>query len=177
MNKSNCLHIGTLVKLYGYKGGYVLALDDYIGDDIEKWELVFIEIDGLLVPFFIDTLILTGELTAIVTFDDLTSETKAKKFLKCEVYQLKSMVPKPELLISDQLKGYEVIDKKIHHIGRVDEIINYKQNLLLRIINGTQEILVPLADPIIVHINHKKKEIEITAPEGLINLNNQMFKA
>jgi len=171
VQKSECLHIGSLVKLNGYKGGFVLALENKASLEIEKWRCAFLEIDGLLVPFFIDKITLTGDITAIVTFDDVTSETKAKKFLNCEVYQLKSLVPKPDLLETDRLKGYEVIDKKTNRIGKVEEIINYNQNFLLRILNGEKEILVPLAEKIILRINHKKKEIEISAPEGLFNLN------
>jgi 16S rRNA processing protein RimM len=172
VQKSDCLHVGTLVKLYGYKGGFVLALDEPLGEEIEKWEWIFLDVDGLLVPFFIDTISLTGEITAYVTFDDIISETQARRFLNCELFQKKSLVPKPTTrLETDLLKGYEVIDKKTNRIGKVDEIINYNQNLLIRILNGKKEILVPLADQIIVRINHKKKEIEISAPEGLFDLN------
>ena len=171
MNKSDCHHVGTLIKLYGYKGAYVLALGSYFGEEIQKWESVFIEIDGLLVPFFIDKLDLTGETTAIITFEELPSETLAKKYLNCNVYQLTELITIEDQLDVNQLSGYNVIDKTIGSIGTVAEILNYKQNLLLRVVKGKKEILVPIAENIIVKVNHKKKEILIAAPEGLFELN------
>ena len=172
MNKSDCYHIGSLVKLYGFKGGYVLALGSYLGEEIEKWESLFIEIDGLLVPFFIDKIELTADTTVIVTFEDLSSETKAKKFLNCDVYQLRSLVNMEKPQGVDLLVGYTVIDEKMGNIGKVEEILDYKQNLLFRVVKGKKEILVPIAEHIIVKVNHHKKEILMIAPEGLFDLNN-----
>ncbi len=171
MDKSSCLHIGSLVKLYGYKGEFVLALNESFQIDIEKWESVFIEIDGLLVPFFIENLVLTQDLTAIISFIDLTSEIKAKKFLNFDVYQSKALVNEPQKYDYENLKGYNVIDKRTKYLGKVENIVNYNQNLLLRIINENKEIFVPLVDNIITKINHKKKEIKINAPDGLLDLN------
>ena len=67
--------------------------------------------------------------------------------------------------------GYEVVDQTAGPIGKVDEILNYKQNLLLRVVKGKKEILIPISENIIVKVNHKKKEILIAAPEGLFEIN------
>ena len=92
MNKSDCNRVGTLVKLHGFKGEYILALDSYLGEEIENWESVFFDIEGLLVPFFISKLRLTADTTATVGFDDISTEDKARRFLHCEVYQLQSLI-------------------------------------------------------------------------------------
>ena len=149
----------------------VLALVTAIGIDIEKWELVFIEIDGLLVPFFIDKILISGELTAIVAFNGISGETKAKKILNCEVYQLKSLVPEPGLVDSDRVKGYNVIDINAGNVGKIDSILYYNKNHLLRILKGEKEILIPWVENIIININHKKKEVIISAPDGLLDIN------
>jgi 16S rRNA processing protein RimM len=96
----------------------------------------------------------------------------AKKFLNCEVYQLNSLVPEPVQSASDRMKGYNVIDNNANHIGMIDSIINYNQNHLLRIFQDKKEILVPWVEDIIISINHKKKEVRISVPEGLLDINN-----
>ena len=170
-NKSDCRHIGTLVKLYGYKGEFVLAKDEDIVIETEDWESVFIEIDGLLVPFFIDKIINPSEVTAIISFDGIKLEDKARKFLNMEVFQVLSLVSNQEIIDTDKLNGYKVIDHKVKYIGIVDGILNYNQNLLLRIINEKKEILIPLVEKIIININHKKQEIYINSPDGLFEIN------
>ena len=53
MNNSDYREIGVLAKLHGFKGEYVLVSDSTISEEIEDWESVFIEIDGLPVPFLL----------------------------------------------------------------------------------------------------------------------------
>jgi 16S rRNA processing protein RimM len=170
MNKSDCRLIGTLVKLHGVKGRYVMFSDSIISEDIEKWESVFLNIEGLLVPFFIDFINLTSDTSAVIGFDDIDSPEKAKEFVPSDVYQSNSLAGDDDDISPNQLEGYNVFDQKTGLVGSIEEILDYNQNLLFRILKKGQEILIPVSDDIIVSVNHKKKEIMIKAPEGLLDL-------
>jgi len=172
MNKSDTRLIGTLVKLHSFKGRYVLVSETGISEEIENWESVFLEIEGLLVPFFIDFINITSDTSAIIGFEDIDSSDKAKEFIQYNVYQLISLAGAEEENVEpEHLSGYKVFDQKTGIIGTVDKILDYNQNLLLRIIKNKQEILIPLNEEIIIKVNHKKKEIVIAVLEGLLGLN------
>ena len=173
MIKSDTRLIGTLAKLHSFKGRFVLISETSISEDIENWESVFLEIEGLLVPFFIDHITITSDTSVIIGFEDIDSSEKAKEFVSSKVFQLLTLAGKEEKIevVPEHMSGYTVIDKKVGNIGKIDKILDYNQNLLFRIVKGKQEILIPLSEEFIISINHKKKEVIISAPEGLLDLN------
>lgn len=172
MNRSDTQLIGALVKLHGFKGNYVLVSESAISEKIKKWESVFLEIEGLLVPFFISYISITSETSAIIGFEDIDSPEIAQEFVSSNVYQLSKLVgTRKKDTVTDHLTGYTVIDKNVGVIGTIDQILDYNQNLLLSLKKGKQEILIPVHEEIIVNVNHKKKEITIDAPEGLLDIN------
>jgi len=171
INKSDCQLIGVLVKLHGYQGAYNFVSDFYLSEEIKNWESVFLEIEGLLVPFFIDSIDITGDNTAIISFEDVNSSEKAKELLSCRVFQSNKMTGSLEENLSpDLLAGYQIIDKKTGPVGIIDQVLNYNQNILFRILKEKREILIPANEEIILKVNHKKKEITIAAPEGLLDI-------
>lgn len=172
MNYSDTQLIGTLIKLHGFKGRYVLASESVISEKIKKWESVFLQIEGLLVPFFINYISLTSDTSAIIGFEDIDTSDAAQEFVSVNIFQLSKLVgSRKKEVITDPLIGYSVIDRKVGNIGTVDQLLDYNQNLLLSIRKSKQEILIPLNEEIIVNVNHKKKEITIDAPEGLLDIN------
>ena len=54
MLKENCLHIGSIFKLHGYKGNIILYNENDYSFDFKKINHLFIDIDKILVPFFIE---------------------------------------------------------------------------------------------------------------------------
>lgn len=171
INKSDCQSIGVLAKLHGYKGEYVLVSDFNLDNDITNWESVFLEIDGLLVPFFIDSVKITSDTCAFIAFTDINSSEQAKEFLSCWVYQLKTITNvKEEDVDLTLLSGYKVIDKKAGVIGKIEQVLDYNQNFLFQVLHGKRTILIPINEEIIVKVNHQKKEVIIAAPEGLLDL-------
>ena len=148
-----------------------MVSESFLNEEFEDWESVFVEIDGLLVPFFIESLRVSSESSAVITFCDINSSEKAKEFVNCKVFQLISIAGEVELIKTPEVViGYKVIDVKAGAIGRIEEVVDYKTNLLFRILKGETEILIPVTAELIVKVNHRKKEMTIQAPEGLLEL-------
>ena len=171
MDKSGYSIIGFLSKLQGYKGEYLLVSDYSFHKNIKKWESVFLEIDGLLVPFFIQSLRLTSDSAAIVAFDRISSAEAAKEFISCNVYQHNNLLDKkkPELE-ADSFIGYKLIDSETGSVGKIDSILTYSQNILFRVTHKKREILIPVIEDAITNIDEQKKEITMQMPEGLLDL-------
>jgi 16S rRNA processing protein RimM len=171
MIKSDCRYIGTLAKLHSFKGRFVLISDGEINKEIENWESILLEIDGLLVPFFIDSMKITSDSSAIIGFEGINDPEQARELISCKVYQLSAVAIHAEKdFVQDDLAGYTIIDQKLGSIGEIDQILDYNQNLLFRILKGNREILIPVSEEIIVKVNHKKKEIIMDVPDGLLDL-------
>jgi len=172
ITKENCLLLGTLAKPHGTKGSLLLWLGNMYVEDMKKRESVFAEIDGLLVPFFIENFKKNSLETAIVKFEGIDSETKAKVFAGITIYVLKEKVRQKrkstEALPS--FSGFKVIDKQLGFVGIAGEISDIANNPLLLVNQGNKEFLIPLHKDIILEIKNKDREIRINAPEGLFEL-------
>lgn len=165
--------IGILSKIHGVNGELVLRLNNnLITDDIEELGTVFIEFDGLLVPFFVSGFYSKNPNSFIIKFDDIDSADQANEFVNCKVFTQDLITPETDDLISDpdSIVGYTVIDKKYGNIGKISEFLNLPNNPLLRVIKGKREILIPVNDEYILEIDDANKTIFINATEGLIDL-------
>ena len=172
MKKTDCKLLGTIAKPHGYKGQMLLISENDLPDDLENWESVFVEIDGLLVPFFFKDINHTHDDSAIIQFEDLENIDLIGELIHCNVYYplKKGKKKKNQPVDLNDLEGYTVIDKHHGNIGLASEILDYNQNLLLKILKGEKEILIPIQESIIENVDDKTKTIYINAPEGLIDI-------
>jgi 16S rRNA processing protein RimM len=172
MKKEECYHLGYISKIHGFKGELILLTKEQISLNLNELESVFIEINGRLIPFFIDSLSQTGTSFFIVKFHDVDNAIKAQQYLKCNLFMPLSALPKPkkkEITFND-LVGYTVIDDNYGEIGEVSKILEMPQQTIFEIKNGRKEILIPANEEIIHKIDKNKKVILINAPDGLIDL-------
>jgi len=172
INLSDCIELGVLGKPHGIKGHIVLKLKNLSFEDIQEMELVFILIDGLPVPFFVEEFSERTDDSILIKIDTILSETHARKYSDLKVYINKknlSIKHIPDLPI-DNIIGYTVIDKQFGTIGKLDTVLNFDSNSVIRIIDGKIEILLPLQAEFILSINDSKQEIIVNCPEGLLDL-------
>ena len=169
---SDCIELGTITKCHGVRGQVVLRLNNLSFNDIKEMELVFIEIDGLPVPFFITEYSERSKDTLVLTVDDIEEVNEAKGLVDCLVYIKSSQVEIAENLIpqTNLLIGYAVIDIQLGKLGVIDEILYFDKNPLLRILNNKKEILLPLHEEFILEIDNRNKFLHVKAPEGLLDI-------
>ena len=65
--------------------------------------------------------------------------------------------------------GYNIINEG-ENIGAVTEVIEQPHQILLTINYKGNEAYIPLHDESLEKIDHKKKEIHVILPEGLLEL-------
>lgn len=172
MDLKDSIYIGQIAKLHGYKGGVSLFLDVTHPEEYMDMESFFIEIDGILTPFFVESFKLKNKGFAAVKFQGIDTEQEAKSLLKKKVF-----IPETELRELDESNfydheviGYEVEDVVKGEIGKVTAIADLKQNPLLVIEFKDKEILLPIFDGLIVKVDRKLKRLKVKAPDGLIDL-------
>ena len=172
MDLKDSIYIGQIAKLHGYKGGVSLFLDVTHPEEYIDMESFFIEIDGILTPFFVESFKLKNKGFAAVKFQGIDTEQEAKSLLKKKVF-----ISETELRELDESNfydheviGYEVEDVVKGKIGKVTAITDLKQNPLLVIEFKDKEILLPIFEGLIVNVDRKLKRLKVKAPDGLIDL-------
>jgi 16S rRNA processing protein RimM len=172
IKKNDCILLGTLTKPHGTKGSVILWFKDLKAEDIKERGTVFIEIDGLLVPFFIESLLEKSADAAILKLKGINSESQVKGFSGCHVFvrtdQIRQRKKSGTVILS--LKGYKIRDIRLGDIGIAGDIEDIANNPLLQVLREDKEYLVPFHTDIILEIRDKEKLIVIEAPEGLFEL-------
>jgi len=174
LNKDQYQKIGKLTKPHGVLGEVLVRLTpEFCRKTIEP-EWLFLDIDGGLVPFEVSSLREKMNDAIIVKFEGVDSENSAKIYQGLDIY----INPEDVLKVDNdeqesteyEFIGYTVLDKKHGNIGYVHKLIDIPQNPLLSVINGEIEILIPRHDDFIVSINQDRRELQIEAPTGLIEM-------
>lgn len=172
MNKKDYIAIGTIIKTHGISGEIILAAK--ISDLLKNVKKsLFIEIDGLLVPFFINEIHPTSKERFRVKFDWVDSEPAAKKITTCIAYVPLKDIEHSEINIEDNydiLIGFMAIDTNLGELGVIEYTIDSNENPIMAISYKNTEILIPIQPEIVKDINYDEKTIYIESPEGLIDL-------
>ena len=145
-DKKDLHAIGYFSKLHGFKGELTAALDTGDIHDYENLEIIFLDIKGTLVPYFVELLEYKTNTAAKVKLEGIDSEEKAKALVKASIYINRSDMSAPD---SDRaalraIEGYRVFDSEHGDIGVIDHIEESANNPLMVIFHGKKEILLPL---------------------------------
>lgn len=172
MNKADCFYLGYVAKLHGFKGEVSLFLDVTNPADYETLDAVFIDINDQLTPFFVESLKLKNNGFAAVRFEGLNDEANAKKLLRKQLYLPAQVLPKLEgtNFYDHEVVGFKVIDEAYGEVGVLEQVVDFKVNPLLQVMNGEKEVLIPLLEGTVKKVDRESKELHVTTPEGLIAL-------
>ena len=85
IRKEEVYRIGRLGKAHGIKGEVSFLFDDDVFDRVDADYLV-LDIDGILVPFFIEEYRFKSDANALVKFDGIDTMERARELTGCDVY-------------------------------------------------------------------------------------------
>lgn len=170
MKKDDCYQLGEVIKTHGLKGEVSIGLDVDFPESYQNLESVFLEQEGRLVPFFIQTIQIDRK-KALVKFEDIDSVAAAKALTKQQLFLPLTSLPK---LSKGQYYFHDLIGCQIYEddqlVGVVNQIIDLNGNQLLEVIVNEKEVLIPLKDEILIKVDTSKGIIEAKLPEGLLDV-------
>ena len=159
--------IGRLGKAHGVKGEVSFQFDDDIFDRVDS-DYLILEVDGILVPFFIEEYRFRSDTVALVKFEDVDTQQRAQELTGCDVYFPRSLADDDDNPSLSMLIGFDVVDVTTGTtVGRIAAIDDSTANLLFELEDGR---LIPAAEELITNIDTKNKVIKMTIPEGLLEL-------
>ena len=173
MQKKDCFLFGTVFKLHGYKGDVNIYNDNGFALDFTTLEYFLIELNNELIPHFIEKARPTKPNVVLVKFENIDSETKAKKIHKQKVYLPKDWIPETNKnkITEKELIGYSVIDVNIGDLGKITFINSQTTQQLIYVSNDNKVFCFPMHKQFVKGVNSKEKIMKVNIPEELLNLN------
>ena len=165
IKEEDLFKIGQFAKPHGIKGEISL-ITYYDLPDISCDPYILCDMDGILVPFFIESYRQKSNTTTLVKFEKINSEENVKMLSGKEAYLPSEMIPDEEE--ADTLTGYTVVDEKLGAIGNITDIDDCTLNILLKVDCGDKEVLIPEA--LITSIDKKNKTAAVSLPEGFSDI-------
>ena len=160
--------IGRLGKTHGVRGEISFLFDDDVFDRVDADYLV-LEVDGILVPFFIEEYRFKSDANALMKFDGIDTQERARELTGCDVYFPRSLAEGDDGDISwSVLLGFDIIDADSGNtIGHIASIDDTTLNILFCLDDGR---LIPATDDLITAIDQQARTITMHIPEGLLEL-------
>ncbi|GAA4827162.1 ribosome maturation factor RimM [Algivirga pacifica] len=172
MKKEDCFELGVISRTHGLNGEVIFNLDVDSPSNYEEMDTVFMEEQGQLVPLFIES-ISANKNRFIVALEDIETVEEAEKLKGAKLYLPLEVLPELEegQFYYHDIIDYTIIDQNLGELGHVATIYanTNSQDLLAMKYKG-KEVLIPMAEDIVIRANHETKTMEVNLPEGLLDI-------
>lgn len=173
ISDSDVYKIGTLTRTHGVRGEVAFQFTDDVWDRVEA-DYLFLRLDGLLVPFFLEEWRFRSDSVALLKFEDIDNADAASRLVGADVCFPKELTPTDvdeEELTWKHFIGFEVLQEE-QKLGTVSSVLDQTANVLL-VIETTEgkELLIPAHEDFILSADHRQRRLLVDIPEELLTLN------
>jgi 16S rRNA processing protein RimM len=158
--------IAQVLKSNGRDGELLLGFVGIAPEDIDTQEPVFIEFDGLPVPFYFESFTPRGNTRALVRLTGVHSLTDADELAGAAIYAEDDLYEDEE----EDLTGWTVLDADGTKVGTVSAHEDIPGNPCIWVETGHGEVLVPLHEELVLDVDETAQALRMEIPEGLLNL-------
>lgn len=169
--KSELLRIARVLKSNGTEGEILMGFRETNPEDLNLKEPVFINFDGLPVPFFIESFSKKGtnrahvRLTGVKNLEDAEEIVGKDIQAKAEAILLEEDEDDLEV---DDLIGWTLLDSDNETVGEITDYEDIPGNTCLYVETKNGQVMIPLHEDLILSVDEESKAITIDIPEGLI---------
>ena len=154
------------------KGEITFAITDDVFDRVDA-EYLVLDIDGILVPFYLEEYRFKNDENVLVKFEDIDTQEQARNYTGREVFFPRHLSDSDgENMTWEEIIGFQLVDAisgKL--VGTLDRVDDSTLNLLFEVTTPEgDDILIPASNDLIEEVNAEKKEIRMAIPEGLLDL-------
>ncbi len=175
--REELIEIGCFNKPHGVAGELSVTVD-VDADVLRELSCIVSDVDGIFVPFFINSCRTKTSQTVLLTIDGIGSDTEAARLVNHNIYALKrdfSQLMEEEEMDDeyplDFFIGFQLITKDGTKVGEIIDVDDQTENAIFIVDNDGSEVLVPASDDLIDDINVDSKVIIADLPAGLLELN------
>ncbi len=168
---SEYINIGRIVASFGLKGEVILKHALGKKSTLKSVETLFIEErKGAYLPYFMESARAKDHEETYVKLEGVDTKESANRLASRNVWLMEDDFRKlagKSAPIS--LLGYQLITED-EKLGPIEEVIEQPHQVLLRISLDGNEALIPLHEETLDGIDHDKKEVHVTLPDGLLDI-------
>ncbi|MBR5466141.1 MAG: 16S rRNA processing protein RimM [Bacteroidaceae bacterium] len=160
--------IGSLTRTHGIEGEISMNFTDDVWDRADA-DYLFLEVDGIQVPFFLEGWRFRSDSVALLKFQNIDTSEDAREFVGCDVYFPHDLTPEPdenEELTWKHFTGWKLIDNNSGFEGTVDYVEDSTVNTIFCI----GDKLIPATEDFIEKIDPNERIVFTSLPEGLLDL-------
>lgn len=163
--------IGQIQKTHGVAGEMACSFSSEIFSE-ENIDFVVLDIEGILVPFYISSFRPKGQKSGLLMLEGINSETEARQLSGKKLYIPKYHLDKVDSQEIDlsYFIGFEVQDGQAGRVGRINDVDETTPNSLFVVSCGKEELLIPAGADYIRSVDHEQGILYVDLPEGLIDL-------
>ena len=160
MKQSECYLLGKVQKLYSYKGAVWLYLDVDNPAEYAEMDSLFIEQNGQLVPYFIESISLKTN-QALVKFEGIDTQEAAQGLLSCSLYLPLTVLPEldEDNFYLHEVVDFDIVDTKKGTLGKIVNIYTLSRNNLIAMEFKGKEVLIPIQDDIVGKVDKVKRTL------------------
>lgn len=165
------LKVGKITGVNGLKGAVALQQIFDNTNWLKEGEALFIELKReSYIPYFVKEVKPAGTGHYLLQLEDIDTADDAKPLVNKTVYVKDEVLAEAEVDSPLLYIGYNLVDKTKGGIGAIEDVMLIgKQWIATLTINGN-EVLVPLAEELIIEVNRRNKYIRMQLPDGLIEV-------
>ena len=167
-----CYKIGKIGKPHGVKGEVTLMFDDDVFDRVDA-EYLALELDGILVPFFMEEYRFRSNESALVKFCDVDTQEQARQLTGCHVYFPRYLSDDAaEDLSWAAIVNFQLVDfHSNQQVGNIVSVDDSTLNILFEVCtNEGKVLLIPASEQLIKSVDTEKRKIIIELPQGILDL-------
>ncbi|MCQ2083160.1 MAG: ribosome maturation factor RimM [Bacteroidaceae bacterium] len=164
--------MGSFLKPHGVNGEMVLTVPESM-DWNEDLDCLICRMDGILVPFFIESVREKSATSLLVKFENVDCIQDTQRFIGCTVFLPKKFAVEYDngnSVTWHSFIDWTVLDTRSGNLGTVTSIDDSTPNILFLVKSTDRERIIPANEVWITNIDWKKCIITFNLPEGLVDL-------
>jgi len=177
IREEDTVKVGYFARPHGIKGELSLVTDYDLFEDTED-PFVICEMDGILVPFFVESYRYKSNSVILVKIENIDDELTAKQFINKEVFYPADRLETPSMeeLGWKFYTGYILEGKEQGELGIINYVDETTINTLFNVDYRGKELLIPVADELVDSVDHNRRSIVLTLPEGILMVNDEFLE-
>ena len=166
--------IGQLLKPYRQNGEFLALIDPVFFQDLENSQAVFLQVDGLEVPFFLESMELDPA-TSYLKVEEFNAPEDIKAFNGSTLFLRTVDIEFANQKLKEKndkigLAGFTLLDQTSGIKCPILSVEEYPQQWMALVKYQDRDILIPLAEDYIRTLDEDDKELIMELPEGIFDI-------
>lgn len=171
MSCAGFIEVGYIQRTHGIKGELQASWDDSLNVDPQNFESVFVEIDGIPIPFFISSAKSKSDDKIILKLDEVDDLLSADELVGHKLLLLSTQVPEDDDIELKDLVGYTIVSQNNQVVGVIENYEEFNLNSIYYVKTASNtEIIVPAVEDLVIEVDVDERIVTMEIPEGLVDL-------